>query len=197
VSSDWRTDLAKSSSAFQRQVWPILQPHVGGGELHNIEALKDIVGDKLDQSAGFDWLQTLPNGAIRAVASRVQWGRSWDTFTIRLARSSGAKTEWEKRKFAIRRTEQGFCFPGLTTQGYVSGDDVTAAAVWTTHLVSAVEQAQIRPGLWPTSERKSNGVWTNQTTNASFIVVSWEALRAAGMKVVVAKGTVAPEEAPA
>src|SRR5437762_25013 len=57
---------------------------------------------------------------LRGIASRIQYGRSYPTFTLRYKRSSGAATEFEKRLYAIRHGAQGYIYPHLTIQAYIS-----------------------------------------------------------------------------
>jgi hypothetical protein len=58
---------------------------------------------------------------MRGIALRIQTIKSpykpYNTFTVRNKRQSGAKTEYEKRKYAI---ESGYLYPYLTVQAYVN-----------------------------------------------------------------------------
>jgi len=72
------------------------------------------IGKALDIFAGID-LISIFGGNIRGIASRVQWGTDWRTFTVRYRRRSGKETEYEKR---TRQIEDGALYPYLTMQSY-------------------------------------------------------------------------------
>jgi len=107
---------------------------------------------------------------MRGIASRVQ-EREWDhrKFTIRKSRSSGAKTEFEKRMEAIRNQSEGALFPALTIHAYVgnyrSGPLFSAAVVYTVDLYKCLE-IQISEGR----------AKTKKGDNAEFYCVYWKEL---------------------
>lgn len=70
----------------------------------------------LDTLSGIDLWMVDENRGMRGIASRIQYETNFRTFTIRLERASGAKTEYEKRKFAI---ENDFLYPIITYQAYL------------------------------------------------------------------------------
>lgn len=112
----------------------------------------------LDTLAGVD-LWYVANREVYPVASRVQYGRAWNTFTIRYSRRSGVATEYQKRVTSIL---SGSLYPRITIQAYIQGGQLlAAAAVDTEHLIhKATEHLhQIR---------------VNGADGASFIYVSWD-----------------------
>jgi hypothetical protein len=120
--ADVERDLSKSAADFLRVVWPKVQGMLGGGRLIPVEtnATTALVHD-FDTLAGIDaWHMLDAKGVMRGIASRVQWGKNWRTFTIRVSRPTGGKTEFAKRLFAIDNPDQGWLFPVLTVQAYVA-----------------------------------------------------------------------------
>lgn len=87
------------------------------GDIVDIETSDTELSKMFDQYAGIDAIQIV-NNQLRAVAIRVQWGRDWQTFTIRYKRQSGSKTEYQKRAEAIL-SDRGYMFPYLTIQAYL------------------------------------------------------------------------------
>lgn len=106
------TDANADFSLFKSE----LLSHIKG-DLIDIETKDTHLAKMFDQYAGIDAIQVV-NNQLRAVAIRVQWGKSWDTFTIRYKRKSGTKTEYQKRAEAILN-DRGYLYPYLTIQAYL------------------------------------------------------------------------------
>lgn len=129
-----RRDRDQSAADFARIVWPVVQhhcPELRGSVLRQVEGrVNEVIAQELDACAGIDSYQRTPNG-LRGIASRVQWGKNYRTFTVRVARPGGAFTEYRKRLIALRRRHEGFFYPYWTIQAYVSkpGGTVLAVAV--------------------------------------------------------------------
>lgn len=170
-------DLSKSANDFLRVVWPRVEPLLAGGRLVPVEtnATTNLVRD-FDTLAGIDaWHMHDAVGAMRSIASRVQWGRNWRTFTIRVSRPTGGKTEFAKRLFALDNPDQGWLFPVLTIQAYVAepagqGRLLGAAIVRTRELF---EFARQHPR---THRHAGNG-------GEGFLHYRWAELRQAGIQV--------------
>lgn len=105
-------DANKDFSAFRAE----LLSHIKG-DIVDIETSDSQLAKLFDQYSGIDAIQII-NQQLRAVAIRVQWGNAWDTFTIRYKRSSGAKTEYQKRADAVL-SDKGYLYPYLTIQAYL------------------------------------------------------------------------------
>src|SRR5258707_12338511 len=60
------------------------------------------------------------HGRMRGLASRIQWGDNWRSFTVRLERRTGLKTEKEKRISAFLQPQAGWLLPALTIQAYLT-----------------------------------------------------------------------------
>lgn len=119
---DVRRDLSWSAAAFVDVVWPHIAEWCDGGQLEPVESA-DAAGSLLvafDTLAGIDAFQVIrARQLVRGIASRVQPDRNWQTFTIRYARATGGRTEWEKRCSTIA---DGGIAPHLTVQAYTDGD---------------------------------------------------------------------------
>jgi len=180
--SSFSTDLSNSSKDFLRVVWPVIQPRLGGGELIPVEgATKESLKAKLDQASGIDAWHYSIEGQIRGIASRVQWGKAWDSFTIRYKRDSGTKTEYEKRKEAIEGT-RGWLFPFLTVQAYLSGTPgegelIKVGIAKTADLIKACDKV--------IAGTKSKNAGIRKTTNAHFVFLGWDWLKSEGFRVDV------------
>lgn len=111
--------MSVSAAAFYDVVWPVMSRHCGGGELRMVEL--DPFARDFDMLAGIDaWQLCHSRGMMRGIASRVQFGTAWDSFTVRLKRTSGASTEFAKRIESMLDSRAGWLHPALTVQAYVS-----------------------------------------------------------------------------
>lgn len=151
--------IERSSHAFRDVVWPTMGPLLGGGHVIPVESVTDsAMSTALDTLAGVD-LWYVANREVYPVASRVQYGRAWNTFTIRYSRRSGVATEYQKRVTSIL---SGSLYPRITIQAFIQGGQLlAAAAVDTKHLIQKATEyrGQVR---------------VNGQDGASFIYVSWD-----------------------
>lgn len=172
--AQWMFDLTWSSEKFVKLVWPIIKEPCGGGDIRPVETLTDnALAKEMDILCGIDVWQTLNGVGARGIASRVQRGISWDTFTIRLSRASGAVTEYEKKKTAI---ESGaFIYPYLTCHAYVDSNNVRGIGLARTIDIFNLIESEKSAGR-VSRETKDSGVWINSTNNAEFIACSWESV---------------------
>lgn len=177
---EWQRDLGDSAFEFQRVVWPRIQGWCGGGELMPVEAVAaEGFTKQLDVLAGIDAWQIHTENGIRGIASRVQWDDArpdfpYCTFTIRKLRFNGSDTEYKKRVRALNDAG-GWLYPYLTSHAYVrmprrSGALAAVAIAKTRDIVEMIGIGNCE---------------TNQTSNASFWVVSWDAMRRCGFDVKV------------
>lgn len=173
---DVSNDMAWSAKLFQDQVWPIIKPILGGGDLMQMEGRPDTeLSNKLDMIAGIDGWH-INNLGMRGIASRIQKSnKCWGTFTIRMKRDNGAKTEFEKRKIAIKECNQGWIYPAITVQAYAktkTGPIISCGVAYTSDIIEFIEK----------------GLAThNRTTNACFAVCCWSKMKANGYRVSVIK----------
>jgi hypothetical protein len=127
----------------------------------------------LDTLAGIDFWNVRFGVGIRGLATRIQWGRSWRTFTIRNQRISGARTEYEKRKQAI---EKGWLYPELTLQAYVdNGKLLSYALAKTTDIIKMIDMGK--------AKIKHTG--PAQYGQASFYVVKWDDMKKMGYDILI------------
>jgi hypothetical protein len=118
---DVAQDLRNSSRAFLEFVWPVLAPQLGGGKVIPVESVTDsAMASTLDQLGGIDVWHVRSESGVRGIGSRVQETKiPYASFTVRKSRSSGAETEWSKRKRAIG-SRHGWLYPALVVQAYVA-----------------------------------------------------------------------------
>ncbi len=110
---DWVKDLKKSAQAFEA-IKHTIMPKIISGTIVSIETTDNEVLGWLDKHSGIDLLRKDAHG-LQGIAWRAQWGHAYDSFTIRLERHTGAKTELEKRIEAI---EKAYFYPVFTVQAY-------------------------------------------------------------------------------
>lgn len=111
--NNWSIDLSDSIIAL-KSIKDNILPKLISGKIHSIENSSNEVLILLDKLSGIDYIRENENG-LQGIAARVQWGKNWNTFTIRTKRYSGTKTELEKRLYAI---ENGYFYPAFTLQAY-------------------------------------------------------------------------------
>lgn len=186
-------DLSDSAFDMQRLVWPAMASWCGGGEFYPVESKADIsLAQDLDVLAGIDGFQKrYTQGVIRGIASRIQWGdRDWHTFTLRLSRSSGKDTEIKKRLFALAHRDEGYLYPHITVQAYItkrrSGDLLSIAIAHTRELIPWAYKTYSSLGLIARrSAYNSTGVWEKESYDtdgswAKFLCVDWDKYEEAG-----------------
>jgi len=160
---------------------PIILGMLGGNRIMCVEGSDDQVLQMLDMTCGIDYFHVYDNkGLVRGVASRFQTtsgGRSYDTFTVRKERESGAMTEYEKRKFAMRR---GGEYPYLTMQAYVDADSQDVVSIGIARTIDVFDY--IDAGL---AETRHTG--SDKIGQASFWVVPWVRLAEFGRDVRIFK----------
>lgn len=166
-----------------RVVWPAIKGRLGGGEIVPVESVADKgMATMLDQRSGIDAWHLSADKQVRGIASRVQWSNTpWNTFTVRYARDSGAKTEYEKRKHDIH-ANAGWLYPHLTVQAFIAGGKtetgslLSVGIIKTKSLIDACEK--IIDGK---VSAKDGGI--RRTSNAAFIWSSWAWLEKSGYEI--------------
>lgn len=180
--------LSQSAKDFVNIVWPAVKelPLIGGGQLQPVEASSDAEFAKtLDMLAGIDAWQVLTSPmAMRGLASRVQWGPAYNSFTVRIALPSGAETEYHKRIRALDQTEQGFLYPHLTVQAYLDQQGGTLLSAAVVRTADLFEKARLlvenRPKLRLEERGKLFGFRQNPD-GTEFLYMSWSYLRYEGV----------------
>lgn len=109
--------MAWSSALFVGEVWPLIRPCIGGGALMQIENSPDrAMASMLDMRCGVDAWHLHTDG-VRGIASRIQSGCCYRTFTVRMRRHTGGETEFAKLERAIT-SGRGWLRPQITVQAY-------------------------------------------------------------------------------
>jgi len=167
----WGKDLNESTKVLAANESFLLNKFFKCDEIFSAEDSSDPALKAFDIYSGVD-LIVKKNGHLFGVASRMQPMQSFDTFTIREKRHTGAKTELEKRKEAIK---VGAIYPKWTMQGYYNKpNSITSLAICKTiDLYSFIDK---HPDL----------VKRNFSDNA-FLIVPWAAMKANGYNVKVHK----------
>jgi len=171
---DFSSALKRSSQQFNS----VLREDLQGIMKCKFEVVEGVTVDdiakQLDMLSGIDAWSIAPVG-MRGVALRIQTGqKNWHTFTIRKSRQSGAKTEFEKRKYAI---ENGYLYPFYTVQAYVTNDNklLAYAVARTQDIISAIEKGVCYV----------NKTGAAQIGQAEFYVVDWHKFKDAGYKIII------------
>jgi hypothetical protein len=162
------SDMAWSSVLFLDRVWPLCKGRLGGGELMQMEGRPDTeLARMLDMRAGIDGWHLRDEG-MRGIASRIQKGNDWRTFTIRMKRDSGATTEYEKRNTAING---GWIYPRITIQAYAQtekGPILSIGIAYTSDIIGFINKGLHR---------------IRNINNATFAVCEWIKMKTNGYRV--------------
>jgi len=152
VGANFSIDIERSVEALLHVViaHPRVSYRLGGGRFISMEKTGDPFKDLLDMGAGIDVVQAMPDGHMRAIASRVQpiEGKCWDTFTMRRERANGVETERVKR---FREARNGsYMTPGLMMHAYINGDQlVNVGIAKTKSVLLAMETKNNKPRINP------------------------------------------------
>ena len=171
--------LSQSAADFQNVVWPLAStfPIVGGGTLRPVEAVATAdFKDDLDLLAGIDaWQVDRGIPMMRGLASRVQWGGRYDTFSIRYRLPSGQPTEFAKRITSIQNRDQGHLFPHFTVQAYLDqpgGKLLSCAVIETAALYMAAEEMDNK-GIFQNSYHPDKFGIKKLLDGTEFIYLHW------------------------
>lgn len=85
----------KSTNTFDRFVAPALQAAFGAKVIHSTERHENELATILDYS-GIDGVLVDEHGWTLSFSSRVQFGKNYESFSIRRSRPNGTPTEWQK-----------------------------------------------------------------------------------------------------
>lgn len=172
-------DDMHKAMAYVETAKPVIRKLLKGGELLAVEGSDNDVCLMLDTTCGTDYFQVYKErGLVWGIASRMQeidttrFRKPFNSFTVRKARESGVKTEYEKRQLAIK---SGGLYPYLTMQGYVdkqTGELMSLGIARTTDIMDYVERG------YANNDIKHTG--SNQRGQAEFYTVYWSKYIAAG-----------------
>ena len=153
----WSHDLKDSVIALE-SIKNIISTVISG-RIHTIESVNNEVLILLDQKSGIDYIREDAIG-LQGIAARAQWGKAWNTFTIRSERHTGSKTELEKRTEQI---ENGYFYPQFTLQAYFKNKETNQLS--TLGIIKTKE-------LYEFIEKNPDKVEENKSDN-KFIFVQW------------------------
>lgn len=167
--NNWVEDLDCSIKAIEKIKYTYL-PKIISGEIISIENTDNEVLILLDKYSGIDYIRKNDCG-LQGVASRVQFGYAWNTFTIRYERSTGSKTEYEKR---IEQIKNGYFYPAFTLQAYF--DDRTELNLLSIAIIKTIDLYDIL--------EKDEIVKTNKSDNV-FKYVDWDNIEDGLIKKII------------
>lgn len=149
--NNWRKDLSASIYDFQRVVYPtIKEQKLLDGELIPLEVatLQDYqhLTKQFDLLSGIDVWHIKTNIGIQGIASRIQWverNKAFNSFTVRKTRTTGTKTEYEKRKESIQAKGE-WLYPYYSLQAYIEnpkklGDLISIAIAKTEDILNCLD----------------------------------------------------------
>lgn len=166
-------DMGWSSKLFMSQIFGLISKSIGGGYPLAVESSADPLRRQLDVEAGIDFWQVLEDGQMRGIASRVQITKKpMNTFTIRFRRDSGLKTEFAKRRDAIK-ANSGYLFPHLTVHAYAMSKIGMVSSIGIARTKDVIEYCM----------KYSPAVLACE--NAEFLVCPWDDMIARGYQVQV------------
>lgn len=170
---NFNASLSKSMQVYERCIKPTLIP-ILRGELITVEGhTDDETADMLDKLAGIDIFQKTERG-LAGIASRIQFdGINHRTFTVRYARASGVKTEYEKRVLAVRNQ---LLYPKYTFQAYTDKDGTKLlglGVIRTTDLLDYIKKH--KPRIRVTG--------SDQIGQAAFFFCEWSDIKKKGYEM--------------
>lgn len=107
----WIVDLKKTYPALEI----IKEKFFENSKILSIEKIDEEALIWLDQYSGIDWVEKNSENQLTTIAARIQWDINYKSFTIRSERHTRTKTEFAKRKEAIKN---GFLYPIFTLHAY-------------------------------------------------------------------------------
>ena len=155
----WEIDLNQSVRALAKIRDKELKQIISG-EIFSIENSDNEILIMLDQTSGIDYIRK-DNMGLQGIAARVQFGYTYNTFTIRKTRHSGNETEYKKR---VKQIENGYFYPAFTMQAYF--DNRKDMNLWSIAITRTID-------LYSFIEEFPESVRTNWSDN-EFMIVSWD-----------------------
>ena len=178
--------ISDSAYDFGREVWPVIGPPLGGGQLVPIEGVtSEPLARAFDFMTSTDAWQITANNKIRSIASRVQYITNgtpiWRSFTVRKELANGGLTEFDKLCAAIDNKREGYQYPHYFIQAYLNGGRrvgslITAGAVRTEDLVSSIRALM--------AEGYCGGRFGVRRRDNPFFYVDWSLLHERGVELV-------------
>jgi len=176
MAADVTADMNQSTANFDVWVRPVLLRLIGG-EITRAEGRHDAIGNLLDYRSGIDAFHINSRGEVRGIASRIQPAeRSWDTFTIRVSRHSGAETEYGKGVRAL--VDPSIISAALHVQAYVTDYAVPSGGL---HSVAVISKRKLFDAV-----ASGLGFYrVNGNDMNTFVAVRWSDLQRRGVPMKV------------
>lgn len=177
-----RSDFERSARALRDIVFPTLQlccPDFQGMEVEVLLHHRDRLHHDLDTIAGIDAYLRSPL-VLRTIAARVQYGESYRTFTIRMARPNHAVTELQKRLSQVAGRDSGMLYPYWTLHAYLSSNGTTlshAGLAKTSELYFWIAQQFATRDLYGPGKPFLSKV---SQQKECFLIVPWDDYRTSG-----------------
>lgn len=181
---EWMHDLKRSARVALTSL-PILQEVFNDRNLQimRVEDKDEEICKMLDQTCGIDYFILTSEKHTYGVAWRCQFvnqltGKNdYHTFTIRYKRSSGIKTEYEKRKEAIKLDS---IYPFYVAHAYADEqtNEILRLAVTTTEDEIAYCENELCPKETKRSTNKEDNSW------ADFYYIQWADMALYGYFIV-------------
>lgn len=166
-------DMGRSLGYVKEKIRDVVKELLPDWQLKAIEGENNEICRMLDMSCGIDYLfYSQTKSQIYGVASRVQYGQNYRTFTVRKSRESGVITEYEKIKLAMYHKS---IFPYCHIQAYITNERVTGLAiVKTVDLIHFIDcnLAEVK---------RTNA---DKIGQAEFYVCQWDKIKSCGYKVL-------------
>ena len=164
----WDSKSAALSAKAFKQIIPIAEQQLNG-KIISIEQNDDQITKLLDTKCGVDGL-LIHNKGVYGIAHRVGYDVAWNTFTIRIKDSSGAKTE-------IDHLCSNGIKPYYHIQSYVKGDVLLSMAIAKTDdIVDYIE-------------KYSPPIKTANKSGDKFTIIKWSDFKSANYKIKILKGS--------
>lgn len=166
-------DLQYSIDAIEKIRTTVL-PKLITGKILNNQIPDNEINKFLDRDSGFDYFREDQYG-LQGIASRVQFDDWFNSFTIRLERNSGSRTEFEKRNYSI---EHGYMYPEFTLQAYFNNrTDLNLISIAIIKTVDLFNHYKLFP----------HDFITQASNNATFFSINWKYLKNLRIKVYIEK----------
>lgn len=137
----YKEDATKSLWTFNNVLTPALHS-MGVKEVYSTENHDSGLEKFLDQETGIDALIVSDDGTTYPAACRIQFGKCYESFTLRRSRPSGAPTEYYKLH---RAKKMGGLMPTYHVQAFIETDKAKVAIAET---VDLLKYADAHPCEW-------------------------------------------------
>lgn len=117
--NNFENDMSKAAK-YTKTLYPTFKKILNAKTIRTLEGFdKGTIEYIFDTKCGIDLICITKEG-VRSIGMRIQYDVEYCTFTIRLSRRSGAKTELRKRLDSIRN---GYIYPYYTCQCYFNDSE--------------------------------------------------------------------------